>query len=37
MAFDNPKIEDDYIYCEVKIQDIELVEDGQATDEMVYA
>ena len=36
VAFDNPKIEDDYIFCEVKIQDLELVKDGKSTDEMIY-
>ena len=35
VAFDNPKIEDDYIFCDIKIQDLELVMDGKATDKMI--
>lgn len=36
VAFNNPKIEDDYIFCDVKIQDLELVKDSKATDEMIF-
>ncbi len=36
VAFDNPKIEDDYVFCDIKIQDLELVEDGKATDKMIF-
>lgn len=33
VAFNSLEIEDDYIFCDVKIEDLEFVEDGNATDE----
>lgn len=36
VAFDNPEIEDDYLFCEIRLEDLELVEDCKATDEMIY-
>lgn len=35
VAFNNLEIEDDYIFCDIQIQDLELVLLGQATDKMI--
>ena len=35
VAFENEKIEDDYIYLEVLIEDLEVVEKGWGTDEVI--
>ncbi len=36
VCFDNPKIEDDYLYCNIHIKDLKLVEDNNASDEMIF-